>query len=567
MNKLSIAEKFADRVRKPHKGIPEEKTVRFDILKFCREYIAKHKLVPPMQDDIIEQHVKILVDQNTIDQAYFEFITVLFNNELWRDRLSEVPFERRLLLIPKCLRLESKCPATFDAFGLLCEDCGLCPIEDLQIEAEKLGYVVLVAEGSALVMKMIQTGKIEAIVGVSCISVLKRAFPFMQNANVPGIAIPLLQDDCKNTTVDLEWVEEIIRLKKNLTQSKYKINELHDNVKKWFNREYLNEKIFQSHTNPASHLIDQLLVDGKRWRPFLTAGVACALDKSIDLNDNPELQAAALAVECFHKASLIHDDIEDEDDYRYGTETLHKKIVIGSAINIGDLMIGEGYRLYANLKIKNNAITQMIQIASESHCNLSLGQGDELAWRDKPGYMSIEAIIDVFSKKTSPAFDVALRTGAVFTGLSKPQCKHLKQFSDFLGIAYQIKDDIDDCTIGNEGCDLRHDRPSLALSYVWDTCEPEERKELLAWWNKNDNDEKILELIAKYGIIEKMNQLQNEYLLKAQKSISKLKSKELQNFLHKVLDKIFTTIEIKGWCHEFEATNASSSNTRSANTG
>jgi len=235
MTELTIAQKFADRVRQPQKGIPEEKEVRFKILEYCREYIAQNKCVPPMQDDSIEIHVSQIVKEHSIDASHTEFTTVLFNNELWRDRLSEVPYERRLLLIPKCLRVESKCPATFDAFGLLCEDCGLCPIEDLQIEAEKLGYVVLVAEGSALVMKMIQSGKIEAIVGVSCISVLKRAFPHMQNANVPGIAIPLLQDDCKNTTVDLEWVEEIIQLKKDFIGSKYQINDIHDHVKKWFN--------------------------------------------------------------------------------------------------------------------------------------------------------------------------------------------------------------------------------------------------------------------------------------------------------------------------------------------
>ena len=70
------------------------------------------------------------------------------------------PFERRLLLLPQCLRVEAKCPAPFDEFGLLCKHCGLCTIQDLQNEAEKLGYAVLVAEGSAIVMSLIQTGKI-----------------------------------------------------------------------------------------------------------------------------------------------------------------------------------------------------------------------------------------------------------------------------------------------------------------------------------------------------------------------------------------------------------------------
>ena len=88
---------------------------------------------------------------------------------------------------------------------VFCKQCGLCSIQDLQNEAERLGYyAVLVAEGSAIVMSLIQTGKIEAIVGVSCLSVLERAFPYMEAAAAPGVAIPLLQDDCIDTTVDLD---------------------------------------------------------------------------------------------------------------------------------------------------------------------------------------------------------------------------------------------------------------------------------------------------------------------------------------------------------------------------
>src|SRR6185503_2935803 len=60
----------------------------------------------------------------------------------------------------------------------------------------------------------------------------------------------------------------------------------------------------------------------------------------------PDLvKRAALAIECFHKASLVHDDIEDDDTFRYGRETLHRQYGVGTAINIGDYLIGLGYRL------------------------------------------------------------------------------------------------------------------------------------------------------------------------------------------------------------------------------
>ena len=78
------------------------------------------------------------------------------------DTLAQIPYQRRLLLIPKCLRdRRPKCPAPFDEFGLLCKECGLCSIQDLvAAEAERLGYAVLVAEGSAIVTALIETGQV-----------------------------------------------------------------------------------------------------------------------------------------------------------------------------------------------------------------------------------------------------------------------------------------------------------------------------------------------------------------------------------------------------------------------
>src|SRR5690606_19831486 len=143
-------------------------------------------------------------------------------------------YERRLLLMPKCLRVESKCPAPFDEFGLLCKQCGLCSIQDFQNEAERLGYAVLVAEGSAIVMSLIQTGPIEAIVRISCLPVLERTFPYVEAAAIPSIAVPLLQDDCIDTTVDIDWVWEYLHLTSEDQTRRLDLAGLHQEVKAWF---------------------------------------------------------------------------------------------------------------------------------------------------------------------------------------------------------------------------------------------------------------------------------------------------------------------------------------------
>jgi hypothetical protein len=154
-------------------------------------YVAEFNPVPPLPLEQLREHAERFLAMHRIEPIYRDYCGVLLNNEMWREHLASVPYERRLLLLPKCLRVESKCPAPFDEFGLLCKQCGLCSIQDLQNEAESLGYAVLVAEGSAIVMSLIQTGKIEAIVGVSCISVLERAFPLHGSRSHPGCRCPI----------------------------------------------------------------------------------------------------------------------------------------------------------------------------------------------------------------------------------------------------------------------------------------------------------------------------------------------------------------------------------------
>ena len=190
--------------------------------------------MPPLVLDELREHADTSSRAPACRPIYRDYVGVLLNNEVWREQLATVPFERRLLLLPKCLRVEDKCPAPFDEFGLLCKQCGLCTIQDLQEEAERLGYAVLVAEGSALVMALIQTGKIDAIVGVSCLSVLERAFPYMEAAAIPGVAIPLLQDDCKDTTVDIDWVWDVIHLTSDDRTRRLDLDALREEVETWF---------------------------------------------------------------------------------------------------------------------------------------------------------------------------------------------------------------------------------------------------------------------------------------------------------------------------------------------
>ena len=472
--------------------------------------MKQRKPVPPLRVDELRALAEEFVASFNLDPIYTEYVVVLMNSEMWRDSLAAVPYERRLLLLPKCLRIEERCPAPFDEFGLLCKQCGLCSIQDLQAEAERLGYAVLVAEGSALVMAIIETGKIEAIVGVSCLSVLEKAFPFMEAAAIPGVAIPLLQDDCKDVTVDLEWVWEVIHLTSEDRTYRMNLDKLREDVQTWFAPEEL-DRLMGPASNETERLGREWLAkDGKRWRPFLSVCVWKALQEDPEAEIPDDLRKIAIAVECFHKASLIHDDIEDNDDLRYGDATLHVSHGVPMALNVGDLLLGEGYRLIAECEADPKRVTAMLRVAAIGHRTLCLGQGDELSWTRNPQPLSSIGVMDIFRRKTSPAFEVALQLGAVLGGGDEKLASILSRYSSALGIAYQIRDDVTDLTNGDDPSDLMMMRPTLPLALLLErtVASPDERMLVEKAWRRQTDEgelEQIRGMMASYGYSESLS--------------------------------------------------------------
>ena len=112
-------------------------------------------------------------------------------------RSQAIPFKRRLLLLPHCLKNAEGCPADYDEFGLDCRKCGACSVADFKTKAEDLGYKVLVSEGTPIVLKIIVCGHVDAIVGVACLNVLEKAFDKILLAGIPCVAAPLLSSNCQ----------------------------------------------------------------------------------------------------------------------------------------------------------------------------------------------------------------------------------------------------------------------------------------------------------------------------------------------------------------------------------
>ena len=549
------------RFRPPKKNIPQTPAERSQILQAIRHYVAEYNPVPPMPMDELKVHADRLVEMLRCDPVYRDYIGVLINNEIWRETLAQVPFEKRLLLLPKCLRVEAKCPAPFDEFGLLCKQCGLCTIQDLQAEAEKLGYAVLVAEGSAIVMSLIQTGKIEAIVGVSCLPVLERAFPYMEAAAIPGVAVPLLQDDCIDTTVDLDWVWDYIHLSSDDKTRRLDLSALREEVDFWFTPASLDLIMGSAEGETEKIAREWLMRAGKRWRPFLTVASFQALNDRASVPLPEDIRKIAVAVECFHKASLIHDDIEDNDAQRYGEKTLHEEYGVAVALNVGDLLIGEGYRLIGECKASAQQKAEMLLAASRGQRELCRGQGAELCWARSPQPLASLQVLDIFRKKTAPAFEVALRLGAIYAGteLHEEVTDVLKSYSEALGIAYQIRDDLSDLGAAGETNDLAGLRPSLLLAVAHEKARDAQKEQLASVWRRQlPNGVSLEQIEALYGELkadERARTLLETYKEEAIRSLRDLENASLKGLLRRVIGKIFNDTEIKGWCKEFEQKN------------
>lgn len=516
-------------------GIPSSRQLRERVRRAAEAHVAEHALRPPMTMVEISEHVEPVRSAAGVGPEYAGFIAVMLGNATWRETVARVPFGRRVLLLPQCLRGRETCPAEVDDVGLLCQSCGRCPIGLLQQEAEERGYVVLVAEGTTVVTTLLETGKVDAVIGVGCLEALERSFPAVAGNAIPGIAIPLLRDGCDATGVDVDWVLDAIHLSRTDTwRGCPDVDSMRARVAAWFEEQALERVLHWEGGQTDRIALTWLKGEGKRWRPLLLAAVYQAITGEEGTDATREL---AVAVECFHKASLIHDDIEDRDPVRYGAPTLHVQHGVPVALNAGDFLLGEGYRLIARCCAAPEQAVRMLAIAAEGHRDLCLGQGEELCWVAAPQPLTADAVLRIFRRKTAPAFEVALRLGAVAAGTNGDLCGALHDFSQALGVAYQIRDDLEDFGDDAEAPDDVAMRPSLLLALAYEGAQEGTKRRIEHAWRAGDCREAarlLRECLGDSGAVPRARQLLDDHRDEALAALRVIDSLELRVLLHRV---------------------------------
>ncbi len=513
-------------------------------------------------------------------EGYVGWTMVALASAFWRDQVAAVPPSRRLFLLPHCLKHTVDCTAEYNEFGLDCKRCGACSIGDFRTIAQDMGYRILIAEGSPIVMKIILSGYIDAIVGVACLNVLEKAIDKVLLAGIPCIAVPLLSSNCKETSIDEDQVREMLHLQ-HATATESTTTYVH--IMRAATRMFKPDRLEQlaprmrggprlSETNgqgiagiepiAATEAIahDFLTKGGKHSRPFITLAVHDALtggqatqptgaEHIATLPD--AIYRTAMSIETFHKASLVHDDIEDDDAFRYGDETIHCHYGIPTAINVGDYLIGMGYRLVSreSKTLGAEAVSDILDCLADAHTKLSEGQGAELFWRDSHDkrLKPIDAL-KIYALKTAPAFEAAILAGIRLAGPTEPYQEPIKTFARNLGVAFQILNDLNDWRGDrnnklSHGGDILGGRPTVLWALALEGLASQQQAELqeLIEDQRIPADERIgrvRQLYLTADVFDKARRLIDKHEQRAADVANQLQPPELQRLFRYLIEAV-----------------------------
>jgi len=232
---------------------------------------------------------------------------------------------------------------------------------------------------------------------------------------------------------------------------------------------------------PEARLVDAMryavLGGGKRVRPLLCFASAQALCAGENILENSSVLAGACAIELIHAYSLVHDDLPamDDDDLRRGQPTVHKQFDEATAILAGDALQTLAFSVLSDMassdqtslqtSLKGNLKAMSILANASGMSGMVGGQMVDITMvRHQP---NLPELSQMHRMKTGALISASVLLGAVLAGCENPSSlKALSHFSEKIGLAFQIQDDILDCTASTEvlgkqqGADQERGKPT-----------------------------------------------------------------------------------------------------------
>ena len=229
---------------------------------------------------------------------------------------------------------------------------------------------------------------------------------------------------------------------------------------------------------------------GKQMRPmfvFLTAKLFGKFEENT--------YRAASMIELLHTATLVHDDVIDEADFRRGYFSINALWKNKIAVLVGDFLLSRGLLL----AVKHEEF-ELLKIMSTAVQDMSEG---ELLQIEKARKLDIteKVYFDIIRQKTATLIAACCASGANSVGEDKNTVETMRLFGEKAGIAFQIKDDLFDYTqstfIGKPtGIDIREQKMTLPLIYTLNNVSKKEKNNIInIVKNHHENDKKVAELI------------------------------------------------------------------------
>lgn len=213
-----------------------------------------------------------------------------------------------------------------------------------------------------------------------------------------------------------------------------------------FLNDRLNSEIKQETLKQA--MLYSVNAGGKRVRPMLF--LAVAYSSGVKLKDLPKYFDIAGAIELVHTYSLIHDDLPemDDSDYRRGKLSNHKKFGVGPAVLAGDGLLTQAFYWIAKSSLNTDKRMAAVRILSHNTGPMGMvaGQMTDITMEDK--VLSESELTTLHKEKTADLLMAAITMGAFCA--DHELSKNLVLYAQDVGLAFQLKDDLDDCGDGED---------------------------------------------------------------------------------------------------------------------
>ena len=275
-------------------------------------------------------------------------------------------------------------------------------------------------------------------------------------------------------------------------------------------------------------LVPFLRRGGKRIRPVLTLLSCGACGGAYESAVEP-----AAIIEMFHNFTLIHDDIEDDSQFRRGEPALHIAHGMPMAMNSGDALYTFLWRELLALKLKPSRLVALQKLYADSFKRVVDGQGVELSWiRGERFDVSEKDYFDMIGGKTAALMGLSCEVGAFVAGSGKRGRKALRAYGEAIGAAFQIQDDVLNVTGDFEkyqkeiGGDISEGKRTLMVVHCLAAAPEAERKrltEILASHSKKAEDiREAIALLKKNGSVEYAQKCADGIVKKAVRTIARL---------------------------------------------